>query len=119
MTNITNTFDVSELMPEHMRFNVPTPVMPESRSPVFDVRHLGWENISTPVENNVDAALETSHLNWTVLPRPVIVDGCPVPGRFANVRSDLPPGHNVLGIVGSKYQRSTGSTARNSADSCC
>jgi len=100
----TTTFDLNELIPEHMRFDVPAPVMPDSRSPVFDVRHLGWENISTPVPNNVDEALTTAHLNWTVLPRPVIVDGCPVPGRFAYVRSDLPPGHNVLEIVGSKYQ---------------
>lgn len=96
-------------IPEHLQIDgVPgresVTVMESNRSPVFDVRDLGWERISTPVENNVERALTTAHLNWTVLPRPVTVDGCVVPGRFANVRSDLPPGSNVLEIVGSKYQ---------------
>ena len=73
-------------------------------SPVFDVRGLGWESFTTPVPNNVTSALEAARLNWSVLPRPVIVDGEIVPGRIANVRSDLPPGSNVLEIVGSKYK---------------
>lgn len=104
----TPVYDLTEEIPEHVQIDGTgfpiraTPTM-DGRSPVFDVRNLGWENISTPVGNNVDLALEESHLGWTVLPRPVIVDGCPVPGRFANVRSDLPPGSNVLEIVGSKY----------------
>ena len=101
-------FNLTNLIPEELRFgNVSNPaprVMQENHSPVFDVRNLGWENISTPVSNNVETALTEAGLGWTVLPRPVIVDGCPVPGRFANVRSDLPPGSNVLEIVGSKYQ---------------
>lgn len=83
-----------------------TPHQPHTRYdiPTFDVRDLGWENISTVVPNNVDAALKTANLDWNVLPRPVYVDGEPVTGRFANVRSDLPPGSNVLEIVGSKYK---------------
>lgn len=74
-------------------------------SPVFDVRDYGWESISTPVkEQNVIKALRGANLNWSVLPRPITVDGEIVKGRFANVRSDLPPGQNVLEIVGSKYK---------------
>jgi len=102
-------FNVTDLIPEDLRFGsmnnrAPTTMPDVNRSPVFDVRNLGWENISTPVENNVDRALTAAKLNWTVLPRPIIVDGAIVPKRFANVRSDLPPGSNVLEIVGSKYQ---------------
>lgn len=75
-----------------------------SGSPVFDVRDYGWEHITTSVkEQNVIAALEAGHANWSVIPRSVIVDGEIVKGRIANCRSDLPPGSNVLEIVGSKY----------------
>lgn len=108
MPNTPDTIDLNEMIPDHVTFPemptyTPQPTLDANRSPVFDVRNLGWEHISTPVENNVIRALTEARLNWTVLPRPVIVDGAVVPGRFANVRSDLPPGHNVLEIVGSKY----------------
>lgn len=107
--NTIPELNLNELIPEHIQIlgaglQMETQTMPEvGRSPVFDVRNLGWENISTPVINNVDQALIDAKLNWTVLPRPVFVDGVPVAGRVANVRSDLPPGQNVLDIVGSKY----------------
>jgi phage/plasmid-like protein (TIGR03299 family) len=108
MTNDVPTFDISELLPEHMQINEGTqftaPVVPVNRSPVFDVRGLGWDNISVPVPNTVTEALYTAKLDWTVMPRPVVVDGAVVMGRVANVRSDLPVGQNVLEIVGSKYQ---------------
>lgn len=100
----------NEQIPEHLQIDgVPEHIRAASStnqnaSPVFDVRDYGWENISTHVQNRVEDALRIAHLNWNVLPRPVFVDGEVVPGRFANVRSDLPPGHNVLEIVGSKYQ---------------
>jgi phage/plasmid-like protein (TIGR03299 family) len=110
MPNTPDTTDLNDLIPDHVTFpEMPTYIPPPAldtinRSPVFDVRYLGWEHISTIVENNVIRAIEMAHIDWLVLPRLVIVDGMPVPGRFANVRSDLPPGSNVIEIVGSKYQ---------------
>lgn len=80
------------------------PTVKASGSPVFDVRNFGWENISMPVPNNVEQALAASNLNWLVERKPVIVDGEVVPFRWANTRSDLPPGKNVLEIVKSKYK---------------
>ena len=102
-------FDITELVPEHMQMiGMPQPVVVQeqtSRSPIFDVRDYGWENISVPVNgNNVRSSLTQGRIDWTVINKPVFVDNMPVPGRFANVRSDLPPGQNVLEIVGSKYQ---------------
>ena len=82
----------------------PIEAVPIGKSPVFDVRDYGWENISLPVPNNVEQALATAGLNWLVEKRKVQVDGYDVPERFANVRSDMPAGKNVLEIVGSKYQ---------------
>jgi len=109
MPNQIPEFDLTELIPAHVHISgtgTTAVAMPEptNTSPVFDLRNYGWENISVPVENNVDRALSQASLDWTVLSRPVFVDGAVVPGRFANTRSDLPPGHNVLEIVGSKYQ---------------
>lgn len=72
-------------------------------SPIFDVRGRGWDRISTPVPNQLHAALAMAGLDWTVAMRPVFVDDAVVPKRFATVRSDLSPGQNVLEIVGSKY----------------
>ena len=80
------------------------PAMKASGSPVFDVRDFGWENISMPVPNNVEQALGSAGLNWLVERKPVFVDGETVPFRWANTRSDLPPGKNVLEIVKSKYK---------------
>jgi phage/plasmid-like protein (TIGR03299 family) len=80
------------------------PTVQASDSPVFDVRDYGWENISLPVPNNVEQALTDANLNWLVVRRPIKVDGAVVPMRWANVRSDLPKGKNVLEIVKSKYK---------------
>jgi phage/plasmid-like protein (TIGR03299 family) len=83
---------------------IAVPAKPRRESPVFDVRDYGWENISLPVPNNVEQALSAANLDWLVQRRPVHVDGEIVPMRWANVRSDLPKGKNVLEIVKSKYQ---------------
>jgi phage/plasmid-like protein (TIGR03299 family) len=72
-------------------------------SPVFDIRNFGWETTSKTVPNNLEQALTNAGLNWMVTRKPVRVDGKKVPDRWANVRSDLPPGQNVLEIVKSKY----------------
>jgi len=80
-------------------------VSPISGSPVFDVRGLGWDTLGVSVHGQkVSQALANAGLDWRVIPRPILVDGCEVEGRVANVRSDLPPGSNVLEIVGSKYK---------------
>lgn len=105
IANFANTQPLANasLIPEATPI-IHTGTIHASGSPVFDVRNYGWEHITTSVqEQNVIAALEAGRANWSVLPRPVIVDGEIVKGRIANCRSDLPPGSNVLEIVGSKY----------------
>lgn len=96
--------DVSGEMSPQIVEHVTTDPIARSSSPVFDVRGYGWENISVPVPNNVEQALNAANLNWKVLPRPVIIDGEIIKSRVGNVRSDLPPGKNFLEVVGSKYK---------------
>ena len=102
--NINAPPDVIASIADAMNATAPEPQSTMSDIPVYDVRGMGWENISVPVENHLRTALHTSNLDWKVMLRTVQVDGATVPGRFATTRSDLPVGHNVLEIVGSKYK---------------
>lgn len=102
--NINASPEVIASIAEAMNATAPEPQMRMTDIPVYDVRGMGWENISVPVENNLRNALHTARLDWRVVMQPVHVQGAEVPGRFATTRSDLPIGRNVLEIVGSKYK---------------
>ncbi len=70
---------------------------------MFYVREVPWHGLGVKVEEAPDsaAALKHAELDWTVLRRPVQVNGKDIEGYFANVRNC---DGKVLGIVGKDYQ---------------
>jgi len=80
-----------------------TPAVILSReSPVYPVRDLPWEGISTSVRGitHIDAALDTAGLNWKVVQVPVWVEGHILKHRVANIREDT---REFIEVVSNRY----------------
>lgn len=69
----------------------------------FSVREVPWHGLGTIVQDAPTSrdALHLAGLDWTVIQRPVIVDGNEVPNYKANVRDN---DNSVLGIVTDRYR---------------
>ena len=71
-------------------------------SPVYRVRDLPWDHISTDVRGitHVESALTAAKLNWKVAQYPIQVNGVTIPKRVANVREDS---QEFIEVVSNRY----------------
>lgn len=77
--------------------------MPANVETCFSVREVPWHGLGIVIEEAPDSqkALELAGLDWRVDQVPVYVNGNPVEGYLANVRST---DQQVLGIVSDQYK---------------
>lgn len=70
---------------------------------MFSLREKPWHGLGRIIENapNSEEALIAAGLDWKVVSRPVVVNGCPVENYMANVRDR---DNSVLGIVSPQYK---------------
>jgi phage/plasmid-like protein (TIGR03299 family) len=87
---------------------IPNNTLVMGDSPVYRIRELPWEGISTDVRGitHVEDALIKANLNWKVVQVPIEVEGKVVPHRVANIRKDTREFIEVVSPIYKPFQNS-------------